>query len=155
MDFMRYVSVEVPTVYSWSKDSNNPIGSPYILMEDPQGVPLQEEWYDIQGSAVLNALLPFAMCMTVMSSISFSRIGALHFKEDVPSHLQKRPLFRDDPNGVADELQWAADRFCKGPIVDQLWWRDVHDDLDADRGPCKSCFPFLLIFISLADFSLH
>ncbi|EFI27472.1 protein kinase subdomain-containing protein PKL/CAK/Fmp29 [Coprinopsis cinerea okayama7 len=153
MEFMRlYRSFHIPLVYSWSKDLDGPVKSPYIIMEDIEGVPLLHDWYKIRGDPVRHAMRRFVTDVRQMLCIPFDQIGGLYFKEDLPPHLQERPLFSPALYQTETALKMfepAIDRFRVGPIPDYTWWRTMHDEVGADRGPWKDIGDMLIAAVNL------
>jgi len=116
MEFMRlHTTFDVPAVYAWSKNPANPVRSEYILMEDVRGVPLMESWYSISGSPVSTAVLRLVNNVYSMSTVLFSQIGSIYFKEDLPQELQSRPLFGST---IVEQFRPAESQFRIGPIAD-------------------------------------
>ncbi|KAF9013757.1 hypothetical protein BDZ89DRAFT_995324, partial [Hymenopellis radicata] len=127
------VKLRVPKVLAWAKDATNPVGSPYIILEDIAGVPLHHEWTlpDTRGPPVAKMLLAVANIMARPAILPFARLGSLYFREDFPSQPQA-PLL---PEGYARELPDFEASATVGPIADLLWWRPLHDELGFNRGP--------------------
>ncbi|KAF9472421.1 protein kinase subdomain-containing protein PKL/CAK/Fmp29 [Pholiota conissans] len=158
MEFMRlHDSLIIPRVYASSSTFSNAVQSPYILMEDIAGVPMLHDWYEIRGDPVGKALHTFANDIKRMSIPVFSQIGSIYFKEDLPLDLQSRPLFRNDlyEDDLIERFQPAVDKFRVGPIADRLWWRTMHDDIDADRGPWNDISDMLLAAVRLEERAIH
>ncbi|KAG6836707.1 hypothetical protein H0H93_004683 [Arthromyces matolae] len=125
MTLMRKWELNTPQVLSWSKDQENSIGWPYILMEDV-GDPLGDEWREpeMRGKPVDTLLTNVKNQMAVMSATPFSRLGSIYFPEDIPEVSQ--------PSGIVSELEHEV---RVGPIANFLWWRGYHDEPHLDRGP--------------------
>lgn len=123
------LNVRTPRVIAWSKESDirkNPVGWPYILLEDVDGVSLDKEWSkpDMRGNPVATLLLEVANDMHKMTAPPFSQLGSLYFPEDLPSSVP--PLTA--PKFLEKQVR-------VGPIADPLWWRAYHDEPHFDRGP--------------------
>ncbi|TEY71702.1 hypothetical protein BOTCAL_0088g00200 [Botryotinia calthae] len=53
MDFARTIlDIPVPKVYAWNTDSNNPVGTDYIIMEEAPGISLAYRNYESHKSVV-------------------------------------------------------------------------------------------------------
>ncbi|KAG5735888.1 hypothetical protein E4T56_gene3846 [Termitomyces sp. T112] len=123
------LNVRTPRVIAWNKDSDisqNPVGWPYILMEDVEGVSLNNEWTkpEMRGEPVAELLTEVANDIARMNAVSFSQLGSLYFPADLPSSI---------PPLAAPRL--FEDQVRVGPIADPLWWRSYHDEPHLDRGP--------------------
>ncbi|KAF9479942.1 protein kinase subdomain-containing protein PKL/CAK/Fmp29 [Pholiota conissans] len=155
MEFMRlHDGLIVPLIYAYSKEPSNPVRSPYIIMEDIKGAPMLDDWYELRGDPVRAALFTFANDVKRMNIPVFSQIGSIYFKEDLSLDLQRRPLFLKDDYydaSTIENFRPAVDRFRVGPISDRLWWRTMHDDVDADRGPWNNIADMLLAAIHLEE----
>ncbi|KAG6844768.1 hypothetical protein H0H93_016353, partial [Arthromyces matolae] len=99
MALMRKWELNTPRVLSWSKDQDNSIGWPYILMEDVAGHPLGDEWRSSEmGEKPAATLLANVKDhMTIMSDTPFSRLGSIYFPEDIPEVSQ--------PSGIVSEAE--------------------------------------------------
>ncbi|KAG6814683.1 hypothetical protein H0H93_012599, partial [Arthromyces matolae] len=87
--------IHTPRVISWSKSKgcDNPVGWPYILMEDVDGVVLYREWLEpeTRGKPVATLLTQVASSMRKMMSSEFSRIGSPYLLEDLPDSALNLP----------------------------------------------------------------
>lgn len=101
-------------------------------MQKIPGVALSSRLEDLIESkndrALINDLVELE---AKFSTVEFSQIGSLYYKEDVSPELQKRPLYAE---GMEDEF---SERFRIGPILDRVFYHKGRDLLQADRGPCK------------------
>ena len=137
MDYARNVlSLPVPRVRAWSARSEkttNPVGAEFILMEKVEGDLLYTRWWSDKSVNLKQIMEDIAVMENRFVSHSFSHIGSLYYKEDLPPDLQERPLYspQSKPDGDAHE------RFRIGPLVDWTVWRGSRAVLDVDRGPCK------------------
>ncbi|CAA7260738.1 unnamed protein product [Cyclocybe aegerita] len=122
------LNVHTPRVVAWSKESDtskDPVGWPYFLMEDVDGVSLDKEWFmpEMRGAPVAELLTQVGNDMHRMTVAPFSQLGSLYFPADLPS---APPLAA--PMVLEDQVR-------VGPIADPLWWRSYHDEPHLDRGP--------------------
>ncbi|KAG6836456.1 hypothetical protein H0H93_007837, partial [Arthromyces matolae] len=133
--------IHTPRVLSWSKDCDNPVGWPYILMEDVDGTTLHDEWpqSETRGEPVVTLLTQVASSMQKMMSSNFSRIGSPYLVEDLPDSANSPPATDFEiKNGVRI-----------GPIADLLWWRCYHDEPHFDRGPWNTIEEYLKAAVRL------
>src|SRR5690349_7580007 len=63
--FAASINIRVPRVLAWRNDTANPVGWPFILLEDVVGVALQKEWYEpeTRGAPVAKLLTCIANLM--------------------------------------------------------------------------------------------
>ncbi|KAJ2934040.1 hypothetical protein H1R20_g3071, partial [Candolleomyces eurysporus] len=139
MAMAQAANIHVPRVLAWNKhyDSDqNPVRSPYILVEDIQGTTLEREWHnpEMRGKPVatlLRKVLDNMLKQMEPAFPGFSQLGSIYFAEDFPS---SSPLLV--PGQVAaNEMQPVTEKLRIGPIADMLWWRPFHDEPHLDRGP--------------------
>lgn len=139
------IDIRVPRVLAWSKESHGgSVGSPYIILEDIDGVSLAEEWRqpDMRGAPVAELLRQIALRTHQMTAPSFSQLGSLYFSEDFPSGTS--PLSQAD-----DSMPDVQHQVRIGPIADLLWWRPYHDEPDLDRGPWNTIEQYFLAAVRL------
>ncbi|KAG6835227.1 hypothetical protein H0H93_003746 [Arthromyces matolae] len=136
MQFTREVlEIPVPQVYGWNADPKNPVGSPYIIMENAHGISVDQRG-PIEGA---HAQPLFDDLMTIekaFEKVRFSQLGSLYCTEDVSAELQTRPLFADDMDLSTEALRNAANKYRIGPLVDRQWYRGERATMvSVDRGP--------------------
>ncbi|RXW23048.1 hypothetical protein EST38_g2816 [Candolleomyces aberdarensis] len=135
MTMAQAVNIHVPRVLAWNKHHNpvqNPVRSPYILMEDVKGTTLDRPGDYFQRSKAINRLPDKVIEGMVKQMVpSLSRLGSIYFAEDFPS---SGPLLAPG-QVVANGIQPVTDKLRVGPIADMLWWRPFHDEPHLDRGP--------------------
>ncbi|KZT22686.1 hypothetical protein NEOLEDRAFT_1036601, partial [Neolentinus lepideus HHB14362 ss-1] len=139
-----------PKVLAWNAPYDNPVQTPYIILEYAPGIPLSTRWPAIQGKTAGAALLSIAELECALLRQTFSAHGSLYFAEDAPddaldSDGHSRPLYADDDR-YPDELNRI------GPTANREWWRAGYGEVDADRGP----WPDMQTMIkSAAEFQLR
>ncbi|KAG6834511.1 hypothetical protein H0H93_009228, partial [Arthromyces matolae] len=142
MSLASKMDVNTPRVIAWSKGCDDPVGSPYILMEDVEGVTLDNEWLEpeTRGDPVVKLLQQVASGMQKMSNSQFSQIGSPYFLQDLPdsSNLLPPPTDFETASGVRI-----------GPIADFLWWRPYHDEPHLDRGPWNTVEDFVMAAVRI------
>lgn len=137
MSYVREVlGIKVPKVIAWDGDATNPVHSAYIIMEHVAGVSLLSNWYDIRGQPVRHALASILTMQINLSTLPFSQIGSLYFKDDVTPALQACPLYNSQLDNARDDAQV----YRIGPIAYRDWWCGHYHTDNADRGPC-TLFP--------------
>ncbi|KAF9007707.1 hypothetical protein BDZ89DRAFT_997168, partial [Hymenopellis radicata] len=127
------VKLRVPKVLAWAKDATNPVGSPYIILEDIAGVPLHHEWTlpETRGEPVRKMVRAVCNIMAGAAYLPYARLGGLYFREDFPSQPQP-PLL---PEAFARRFSDFEASSTVGPIANLLWWRPFHDEPEFNRGP--------------------
>ncbi|OCH86595.1 hypothetical protein OBBRIDRAFT_714168, partial [Obba rivulosa] len=123
-------------VITWNSTYNNPAGTPYIILEYAQGVPLLSRWYQIEGKVAGAALTSLVMLETILLHQPFSQYGSLYFADDVHGELRDRPLYPSVvPYSSSAPVQSTALKYRIGPTVNREWYRGPYSTVDADRGP--------------------
>ncbi|KAF9039567.1 hypothetical protein BDP27DRAFT_1347601 [Rhodocollybia butyracea] len=146
MQYARNINIRTPVVLSWAKDHANPVCSPYMILEDIPGIPLNEEWYEpsTRGTPVGNLLTALANYVGKMHLPPLQAIGSIYFRKDIPPSLA-RPLFPSSYKGVLD----PENQLCIGPIAQQMWWRVYHDEPQLNRGPFDTIEDYFLAAINI------
>ena len=131
MDFVRRkVNIPVPEVFDYSIESNNEVGSEYIIMEYVRGEPLGTYWDDLQITDKGRIVLQLVEQLSPLLALQFSKYGNLYFKSDIPS-TESAPHLYNEPS--ADDS-----KYCIGPSS----WFEFHDPerlaVGMSRGPCTS-----------------
>lgn len=47
LDILSSKGIPVPRVYAWSSQSDNAVGSEYVIMEKAPGQPLESRWFSL------------------------------------------------------------------------------------------------------------
>ncbi|KAI9058250.1 hypothetical protein FKP32DRAFT_1597338 [Trametes sanguinea] len=141
-----------PQVFAWNAWYDNPVGTPYIVLEYSEGVQLRERWPYTVGEDTNTALQGIAKLELALLDLRFSQHGSLYFAEDVPEELRNRPLHQEG-HPSADDLARLLDRKYKiGQTANREWWRGSYGRVDANRGP----WPDMQTMIrSAAEFQLR
>ncbi|RXW20799.1 hypothetical protein EST38_g5062 [Candolleomyces aberdarensis] len=137
MAMAEATGTNVPRVLAWNKHhdpTQNPVRSPYILMEDIKGTllahPLPGDDHE-RSRAIMR--LPDKVVEDMIKQMvpAFSQLGSIYFAEDFPS---SRPLLAPDQE-VPEELRPVMEKLRIGPMAEMVWWRPFHDEPHLDRGP--------------------
>ena len=147
-----------PKVLAWNKSYSNPAGTPFIICEFVEGLPLQKRWFDIRGPPVKTTLLNVWEVETPLLHHVFSQNGSLYFVEDAASDPHCG-LYDDSKQTPSSELSRALTaKYCIGPSVNREWWRGPYGHVPAYRGPCKAprrCMLMLYSPILRAEYAVH
>ena len=130
IEYMRSCGIPAPEIYSYSTDSHNAAGTPYILMEFAQGSKLSDVWPNLGDEEVISVVRQLTQLESQMMSLPFPAGGSLYYTKD---------LERLAP-GLGVPLE--DKRFCVGPDTREVLWCGRRAELDVDRGPCMA-FPTL------------
>ncbi|KAI0365571.1 hypothetical protein BV20DRAFT_954018 [Pilatotrama ljubarskyi] len=151
MSYIRDRWLNGPLVFAWNSSYDNPVRTPYIILEYSPGVPLGARWLQIQGTDVSPALEGIVTLDRILLQRPFSQHGSLYFADDLPEDLRTRPLYPGDEH--TEELDLHLDSKYKiGPTVNREWWRGHYGRVDANRGP----WPDMQTMItSAAEFQLR
>ncbi|KXN91937.1 Altered inheritance of mitochondria protein 9, mitochondrial, partial [Leucoagaricus sp. SymC.cos] len=137
----------VPRVIAWSGARRDPasevnVGTDYIIEEEAPGVPLSERWRTIPTSdEVKPSILGVLNAVEKFSSLRFSQIGSIFFKEDVSPELRDIPLLVGDVDQATLRL---SKKYCIGPMMDPQWWRGDRAHTLLDHGPWPDPVSFFL-----------
>lgn len=162
MDFLtNALNLNIPKVLSYSGESNNLIGHPYILMEyiDDVESSLMKKWNplieskdnklnDPEAIEKLNEVIePISDFNKIVIDFIFDNYGSIYFKDDCPKNLEK----------IAFEGQ---DRWVIGPTVETAYYRNKQfieeEELNKFVGPWKDSEPLKMIkdLVELEIYSL-
>ncbi len=131
MDFIRSrLGPRIPKVLAWDASSDNSVGCEYIIMETCDGPTLHDRTSSNPSS--FRHARDIAELMSNLALVPFSQYGSIYYKEDVPPHLQARPLYAEGTD--EDEL---SERFRIGPSVERRFYRGGRAQMLIDRGPCN------------------
>ena len=131
LDFLSSKGISVPRVYAWSSESDNAVGSEYIIMEKAPGQPLESRWFSLTQRDRVRLVTSFVEIERKMFSFALGSYGSLYYKGRLPSHLQADLYGPETLDESGD-----ASRFCIGPATDYMFWRGKRAQLDLNRGPC-------------------
>ncbi|KZT22671.1 hypothetical protein NEOLEDRAFT_1097383 [Neolentinus lepideus HHB14362 ss-1] len=125
-----------PKVLAWNASYDNPVQTPYIILEYAPGIPLSTRWPAIQGKTAGAALLSIAELECALLRQTFSAHGSLYFAEDAPDgDGRSRPLYAGDDCYPHELNRRLAAKYRIGPTANREWWRAGCGNVDANRGP--------------------
>lgn len=127
MDFaLLKLGMNVPKVFAYGTDSNNPLQTPFILMEFIEGPLLMKNWNPLvsdfinpESKTVIKKVLdPILDLQKQLLSVEFNLSGSLYFFDDVNVELQKKLPY----DGESDEA--LKNRWRIGPFVERTYYRN-------------------------------
>ncbi|KFY97854.1 hypothetical protein V500_01898 [Pseudogymnoascus sp. VKM F-4518 (FW-2643)] len=138
LDFLQLKGIPVPRVYAWSSESDNAVGTEYIIMEKAPGQPLEDRWFTLSPKERVRLVTSHVELERKLFSLPINAFGSLYYKENLPPHLQADIYAPDTPDESGD-----AKRFCVGPTADYMFWRGKRAGLELDRGPWRDPHAYL------------
>lgn len=122
-------------------DSDNPVGTEYIIEEKARGKPLGNIWHQWDTESQISLVSQLVDFETQLASVSFRRHGCIYYKKDLankglPAYdLEVQSLSTDR---ISEQLKpVATDDFAIGPLTEARLWEGERAMMDLDRGPCK------------------
>ncbi|KAF2768456.1 hypothetical protein EJ03DRAFT_364001, partial [Teratosphaeria nubilosa] len=128
----KILDIAVPEVLSWDSDTNNPVGSEYLLMREARGTPLHEEWESMSISAKGSIVGDLVAIERRFLTASFSQYGSIYFSDSCPVGCENFQL----TGWVSSSLKnQAEDRYVIGPMVEGSFWDGEREQMIGVRGP--------------------
>ena len=121
-----------PRVLAWDSSDKNAVKAEYIIMEKARGVQLGTVWPTIDSDQKVQVIRAVARHQRAWSKISFSCIGSLYYKKDLPTTKLAGPVFFDGSDKPATDSEFAI-----GPVMGREWMDFGRANIDCDRGPCE------------------
>ncbi|KNG84168.1 hypothetical protein ANOM_008594 [Aspergillus nomiae NRRL 13137] len=87
LDFLRTKGMPVPRVYTYSSDSDNAVGTEYIIMEKASGQPLDRRWFDLTPKERVHLVTSYVNIERKLFSIPFGSYGSLYYRHSIPPNL--------------------------------------------------------------------
>ncbi|KAI0330147.1 hypothetical protein GY45DRAFT_1354116 [Cubamyces sp. BRFM 1775] len=115
-EYLRSYGIPIPEIYGYSADSDNEVGTPYIIMEFIQASRLRDVWSDL-GDEELESR---------MMALPFPAGGSLYFTKDLEKVAP----------GLRVPLEDA--RYSVGPDTMLALWYGRRGSLRVNRGPYES-----------------
>lgn len=134
MDFFKRVTkTPVPQVLDYRTNSENPVGSEYIIMEKVRGVVLSSVWRGLPLETKKKIISKLLKYHQAWSDITFEEYGSLYFPEDLGIKPEGLPgvSYTQDGHSIRNT------RYVVGPAVGREWTSEGKYDLALDRGPCE------------------
>ncbi|PGG97478.1 hypothetical protein AJ80_09697 [Polytolypa hystricis UAMH7299] len=131
MDLVRSHDIPVPKILDYSINSENDVGSEYIIMEKVPGNPIGDSWFTLSEEQRLKVLREIVRLESKLSSIELPASGSLYYSHDLPPEMN-RAIIRPPLNSeVANRGE-----ICVGPFVSTNWWSGSRALLrNINRGP--------------------
>lgn len=123
LDFLHTkAQLNVPRLVAYAPDAQNPVGSPFTLMEYVSGDLLMKQWNPLAEASdnvnddlkrVIDPILDF---QAQVNKYTFTKYGSLYFADDVdPEHATDEPAYTGETD---DNL---VNRWKIGPSIEQLY----------------------------------
>ncbi|KAF4566301.1 hypothetical protein EYR36_011718 [Pleurotus pulmonarius] len=123
IEYLRSCEIPAPEIYGYSAGSDNPAGTPYILMDFVQGSKLSDVWPSLSDQDVISIIHQLTQLESQMMSLSFPAGGSLYFTRDLEKVAPGLGIPLEDK------------RFCVGPDTKLALWYGRRTQLDVNRGP--------------------
>lgn len=127
LNLLRCNGIAVPKVLAYSINSDNEVGSEYIVMEKVSGKPIADTWYDLTEKQRVKVILGIVKLEAELFKIDLPAYGSVYHPKDLPSDVAR----------VSVNLQNSEHDFCVGPDAASKWWYKERSMLDVERGPCR------------------
>lgn len=127
LNLIRSNGIAVPKVLAYSINSENAVGSEYIIMEKVSGKSIGDTWFDLTEKQRVKVILGIVKLEAKLFTIDLPAYGSIYHPVDLPSDMGRVPL----------EPQTSGQDFCVGPDAALKWWYKERSLLDVERGPCK------------------
>jgi hypothetical protein len=127
----------VPQVYAWNSrvNQNNAVGAEYIVIEKLPGIPVGKIWDSLHPRDRVKICMQILAHQKRWTATKFFRSGSLYYSGDVEDRTPRGQLYVDGDGNSVDST-----RYTVGPAVGREWVDEGRQQLQCDRGPCKSCF---------------
>ncbi|KIW14097.1 hypothetical protein PV08_06878 [Exophiala spinifera] len=139
LEFLRSeLEVPVPKVFSWSDNSDNPVGCEYIIMEEAQGRALNTVWSHLEipeKLAIVDEVLSIQRRL-VATKPMFSVYGSLYFLDDAAKLGFSRHF---------SVISTSTPTYCIGPLAHQHF---IEPALTASGVNCGPYLHFGNLFVS-------
>ncbi|KAI5956113.1 hypothetical protein CANMA_004560 [Candida margitis] len=159
LDFLNLkLNLSVPKVISYGVDTENEVGSPFILQEFIEGDLLMKKWHPLDPDSketdekLKQVIEPIAKFQDDILNIKFNKFGSLYFYNDVAPTLQAEEPY----NGEEDEkllMRWRI-----GPSVERQFSKGKNKlsqkTIDQYNGPWDASNS-LQVMESVADIELE
>ncbi|KAF2753100.1 phosphotransferase enzyme family protein [Pseudovirgaria hyperparasitica] len=134
MDMIRnIVGTPAPRVIAWDSRAENAVNAEYIIMEKAKGVQLGSVWPTMDIDQKGQVIRAIARHLRSWSKISFSHIGSLYYRKDLPAVDETTSIYID---GLEKPIQNT--KFAIGPITGREWSDSGKPSVRCDRGPWTS-----------------
>ncbi|KAF5869042.1 putative phosphotransferase enzyme family protein [Botrytis fragariae] len=146
------LKIPVPKVYAWNAESNNPVATDYIIMEEAPEISLVDRNRESYKEVVIREELVtelgsrqkfVADIVAIEKKLLFvvlKRHGSIYFTGDWFSGCEKAEVMNDIPIEVKKEVE---ERFVIRPRVENTSREDELSALRINHGPWKTAHEFL------------
>lgn len=101
-----------------------------MIMEKCSGEELSSTWYSMEPperKVIVEKIVDFE---SRLSALNLPANGSIYFKDSLDASIKTIPV-------PANHDLPGSDDFCIGPSTEPLWWYQMRDELQVERGPCK------------------
>lgn len=121
------LQIDVPKIFCYSLNGNNPLGIPFMIEEFIEGELLMKKWDPLMEdeengkppSKLLNVIDQVSDIHKKLLSLEFRTIGSIYFKDQVPVE--------------GNDLEMIDSRWCIGPILEKCYWRSNMNQITKDE----------------------
>lgn len=159
LDFLDLkLNLKVPKVIAYGVNSENEVGSPFILQEFIEGDLLMKKWHPLDSDSketdekLKLVIGPIAKFQDGILEVTFNKFGSLYFYNDVAPTLQSEEPYNDE------EDEKLLNRWRIGPSVEKQFTKGKNKlsqkTIDQYNGPWNASNP-LQVMESVADIELE
>jgi hypothetical protein len=127
LTFLRAQGLPVPKVHGYNPTSDNPVKTPYILLEKLEGRSLSDEWFSLPNKILAKVMKQIVAMEKKLLTIQLPAYGSLYFSHDLPS---------GDSGISIGSLPQGVGELVVGPSAAHAWWYQERAALEVNRGPC-------------------
>ncbi|GAB1198021.1 hypothetical protein APSETT444_007327 [Aspergillus pseudonomiae] len=152
LDFLHTKGIPVPRVYTYSSDSDNAVGTEYIIMEKASGQPLDRRWFDLTPKGRVHLVTSYVDIERKLFSIPFGSYGSIYYRHSNPPLFEnpdseppkslEKPSLPENYSSLSPEEQSNADELHRRRMLFYLYMvfngRDNKAHFEALRYPLMS-----------------
>ncbi|KAL3481884.1 kinase-like domain-containing protein [Aspergillus californicus] len=132
MDFAsNELNTPVPKVLAWSSKAGNSVGAEYIIMENVEGIQLNQVWPKMDIKQKFELVKAISGSQRNWMSMAFKQYGSLYYSSDL-ANSDGCVLVKED---ASEDRSY---KFAVGPSAGRGFLDDGRIAVDFDRGPWTS-----------------
>ncbi|EXJ82365.1 hypothetical protein A1O3_06178 [Capronia epimyces CBS 606.96] len=128
LDLVRANGVPVPKVLGYSTDTDNPVGTEFMIMEKLPGRPVGDMWFELSEHQRLKLISGVVQTEVKLFKTDLPAYGSVYYERDLPADVPRTVITPSSGN----------EGLCIGPHVGLRWWYKERDSIRVDRGPHSS-----------------